>query len=867
MELRPYQREAVDAIYSYFSANDGNPLIVMPTGTGKSVVLATFLREAVEGWADTRVLVLTHVRELIQQDYAALIRLWPTAPAGIYSAGLNKRDIDAQILFAGIQSIYKRAYGVQRCDLVLIDEAHLLSESESGMYRQFLRDLRQINPMLKVIGLTATPYRMKTGLLHEGEGRLFTDVAYEVPILQMIEQGYLAPVVPKQTDTQLDVSGVGTRGGEFIAGELERAVDLDPINQSAVAEIVRHGADRGSWLIFCAGVQHATHIRDAIRSHGISCETVTGDTPTPERDRILAAFKSGQLRAVTNMGVLTTGFDAPGIDLIAMLRPTKSVGLYCLDNETEILTSRGWLGIGEVKPGDVAASLCIEDMRGKWSRVTAYLERNMSYDEVWVEYDAPRANFRVTGDHDLIISTKRHDGGMGSFRKVPAVKAACYAEGVYLPTSVIIDQPGVPLTDAEIYFIGMIMTDGSFSSHQATIYQSERYPDVISRIERCLDECGLAWSKSVNNIPSSFKSGFTRWRYSISAGKPKLGRQGTGFRHLMPFLDKDIAPGLMALSTAQFIVLLTAMHDGDGLKQENVDYTPRSWQICSARRNVIDRLQALASIHGMTANVRWDCGPSRKTPIGFVTITPKSWRKIGGTGNRPKIRVEPATNEKVWCVQTETGTIVTRRRGKVTVMGNCQMLGRGTRLANGKESCLVLDCAGNTLRHGPLDRVDGKVKRKGDSGGDAPVKTCPDCQTICHASVRQCSECGHEFPAPQPEISAFASTAAILSTQLRPEWLEVTRVGYKLHQKPDKPPTMRVDYLCGLVTHSEWVCFQHTGYPREKAIQWWRKRSPSPVPTSIMEAVTASPSLQTPTHIQVRPAGKYTEIVGVRFES
>jgi len=525
MELRPYQREAVDAIYSYFSANDGNPLIVLPTGCGKSIVLATFLREAVEGWADTRVLVLTHIRELIQQDYAALIRLWPTAPAGIYSAGLNKRDIDAQILFAGIQSIYKRAYGVQRCDLVLIDEAHLLGESESGMYRQFLRELRQINPMLKVIGLTATPYRMKTGLLHEGEGRLFTDVAYEVPILQMIEQGYLAPVVPKKTDTQLDVSGVGTRGGEFIASELERAVDLDPINQSAVAEIVRHGADRGSWLIFCAGVQHATHIRDAIRSHGISCETVTGDTPTPERDRILAAFKSGKLRAVTNMGVLTTGFDAPGIDLIAMLRPTKSVGLYC------------------------------------------------------------------------------------------------------------------------------------------------------------------------------------------------------------------------------------------------------------------------------------------------------------------------------------------------------QMLGRGTRLANGKENCLILDCAGNTLRHGPLDRVDGKVKRKGDGGGDAPVKTCPDCQTICHASVRQCSECGHEFPAPQPELSAFASTAAILSTQLRPEWLEVTRVGYKLHQKPDKPPTMRVDYLCGLVTHSEWVCFQHTGYPREKAIQWWRKRSPSPVPTSIMEAVTASPSLQTPTHIQVRPAGKYTEIVGVRFES
>ena len=139
IELRDYQRAAIDALYNYFSADTGNPLIVMPTGTGKSVVIGAFLREAIEGWSDTRVLVLTHVKELIQQNFAALIRMWPTAPAGIYSAGLNKRDIDAQILFAGIQSIHKRAYSVQRCDLILIDEAHLLSKTDSGMYRSFLK--------------------------------------------------------------------------------------------------------------------------------------------------------------------------------------------------------------------------------------------------------------------------------------------------------------------------------------------------------------------------------------------------------------------------------------------------------------------------------------------------------------------------------------------------------------------------------------------------------------------------------------------------------------------------------------------------------------------------------------------------------
>ena len=218
--LRDYQRASIDALYDYFSGSDGNPLIVLPTGTGKSVCIAAFLREAVEGWSDTRVLVLTHVKELIAQNFAALIRFWPSAPAGIYSAGLNKRDINSQILFAGIQSIHKRAYQVQRCDLVIIDEAHLIGKTDSGMYRKFLDDMLQINPSMKIIGFTATPYRMDTGLLHEGDGRLFTDIAFDAPILDMINKGYLSTVVAKETATKLDVSGVGTRGGEFIPDSL-----------------------------------------------------------------------------------------------------------------------------------------------------------------------------------------------------------------------------------------------------------------------------------------------------------------------------------------------------------------------------------------------------------------------------------------------------------------------------------------------------------------------------------------------------------------------------------------------------------------------------------------------------------------------
>ena len=278
LQLRPYQRAAIDAIYDYFGRASGHPVVVIPTAGGKSLVMAEFIREVLEAWPDQRILIITHVRELIGQNHAELLRLWPEAPAGIYSAGLKRREIDAQILFAGIQSIHRRAYDVQRADLILVDEAHLIPRRADTMYRRFLGDLATINPYLKVIGLTATPFRLDSGLLHEGPEALFTDLAYEVSVRELIDQGYLCPLVSKQTETQLDVTGVGTRGGEFIASQLEAAVDQDPITRAAVDEIIAYGRDRKAWLLFCAGVDHARHVCDAVRARGISCATIFGET-------------------------------------------------------------------------------------------------------------------------------------------------------------------------------------------------------------------------------------------------------------------------------------------------------------------------------------------------------------------------------------------------------------------------------------------------------------------------------------------------------------------------------------------------------------------------------------------------------------
>jgi DNA repair protein RadD len=328
LTLRPYQQAAITAIYGYFQNHKGNPLVVIPTAGGKSLVMAAFIEGVLKAWPDQRILIVTHVRELIAQNHAEMIGLWPEAPAGIYSAGLGKREAQARILFAGIQSIHRRAAEIGHTDLVLIDEAHLIPGSSSTMYRRFLDGLTRINPALKVIGLTATPFRLDSGMLHEGKNALFNDIAYEAPVRDLIDAGYLSPLVSKQPATRLDVSKVGTRAGDFIQRDLAAAVDKEAITRAAVTEIIEHGRDRKSWLAFCSGVDHARHVAEEFGRQGIICRTIFGDTPKEERDAIIAAFKRGEIRALASMGVLTTGFNAPAVDLIALLRPTKSAGLY-----------------------------------------------------------------------------------------------------------------------------------------------------------------------------------------------------------------------------------------------------------------------------------------------------------------------------------------------------------------------------------------------------------------------------------------------------------------------------------------------------------------------------------------------------------
>ena len=328
MELRPYQCNSITSIYDYFENNSGNPLIVLPTGTGKSIVIAEFIRGAITQYPNTRLCVAVHTRELVQQNYLEFSQLAPHISCGVYSAGLKRRDLGHPVMFCGIQSIYRRAIDLQWVDILIADECHLIPRSANTMWGKFIGDLRSVNPAMKVIGFTATGFRLDSGSLTYGNDAIFDQIIYEYSILDAMKDGYLSEVVPRHMATNLDVTGVHKRGGEFIAGELERAIDIDSVTKAAVSEIVQYGSDRKLWLVFAAGVSHAKHICEAVREHGISCGVVTAETALGERDALINAFKSQSVRCLVNVQALTTGFNVPGVDLIAALRPTGSAGLW-----------------------------------------------------------------------------------------------------------------------------------------------------------------------------------------------------------------------------------------------------------------------------------------------------------------------------------------------------------------------------------------------------------------------------------------------------------------------------------------------------------------------------------------------------------
>lgn len=328
---RWYQDEAVQSVFGYYAAGkSGNPVVAMPTASGKSLVIAEFIKFVLQRWPRQRIFLATHVKELIEQNAEKLREQWPNVPLGIFSAGLKQRDVNFPVIYAGIQSAIACIESFGWRDLMIIDEAHLVGHDEDTEYLDAIKRFRVINPLMKVIGLTATPYRLGHGMLSDGP--IFTDVCYDLTEFskfnRLIDEGFLMPLFPKRMNMTFDVSKVRVTGDDYNRKELQKAVDVDAVTYAACKETVEEGFDRKCWIVFASGIEHAEHVSSCLDSMGVTSTVIHSKMPQELADKRFNDWKLGKYRAIVNYGKLTTGVDHPAIDLICVLRPTTSTVLW-----------------------------------------------------------------------------------------------------------------------------------------------------------------------------------------------------------------------------------------------------------------------------------------------------------------------------------------------------------------------------------------------------------------------------------------------------------------------------------------------------------------------------------------------------------
>ncbi len=320
--LRPYQRLAVNAAVAALKAGNA-ALLSLPTGSGKSRIAGDAARRA--HIAGMRTLILAPSRELVQQDAAAVTFVTGnTVTPSLACAGLGPVDVGGAVVVGTPQTLARRIEQLGHIDMLVIDEAHRLGREASGQIYKILTELRRRNPKLMLLGLTATPFQLDSGRLTEGDDRLFSEVTLEAKYLDLVADGYLSPLVgPRDAIERLDVAGLRIVGGDYAASDLAR-FDRGELNDRIADQIVAHGVDRKSWLVFAVSIDHAEHLAAALTDRGIDARLLTGRTPSTERKDLVADYKAGRVRCLVGCDVFSTGFDAPAVDMIAIVRPTCS---------------------------------------------------------------------------------------------------------------------------------------------------------------------------------------------------------------------------------------------------------------------------------------------------------------------------------------------------------------------------------------------------------------------------------------------------------------------------------------------------------------------------------------------------------------
>lgn len=788
LTLRPYQQRVLDDLWRWFESNgDGDPVIEACVGAGKSVLIAELCRRAIAQHADTRILMLVHSKELIEQNLAKLLQVWPGAPVGAYSASLGARQLGRAVTYATIGSVARRAHELGHLDLVLVDEcfvAGTLVETPNG----------------------SSPIELiKPGDLVFNAAGIGT-----VQAIRSIESEDLYDV---STDDGNVITCTGnhpffTERGFVRASALERG-----------AHLYSPQAVRALWR----GVQAVQDDeRGCVAEAALLLNLLLQETREPDAYRECAYRHEPE----------AAGDQAPAIG-----------------------TSRKWL------PAHID---------GAWTAFPVGQRLDVEYaDHDW-HAGRQRISAALQAGHQQSGTEDLHRGGR---------ELSCFPQGGGREEAAV---PGV----ARVARVSRHRCEGA---------------RTVFNLQVCGHPSYFAGGYLVHNCHLIGPSETTQYRRLIDALRqicPALrvvGWTGTAFRGDGVWLTQQglfthvaarvtMAELLRDGYLAPLVTQETATHiDTAGVRTQGGDY------VVSALARATDRAEL---VQAACAELVRLAAERRRWLVFAVTVE-----------HAEHLAAELRTAHGIDCAVVSAETqkaererlIRAFRTGRLRALVNVavlttgfdapeldciallratqspvlyvQIAGRGMRTAPAKSNCLWLDFTATTASLGPVDAIKGRNKPPAMGGGPAPCKYCDECGNPNATAVLACVHCGHLFPPPEriKHEARADTTAAVLSTG--PEWYSVTRVAYGHHPGRDgKPDSLRVDYWSGLRrVASEWVCLEHTGYPRMKASRWWMTRSDAAPPDSVGEALDRLAELREPGRIAVQMDGKYATVVSAQF--
>lgn len=316
VSLRPYQDECGIALMEDIG-NKGNPILQLPTGAGKSIIIADICRRCYEKWGGIKILVLTHRAKLVEQDAEKFNKLG--LEPNVYCAELRKKQI-GQFTLASILSVARKPELFADTNLVVVDEVQMINNENEGSYRKFLSQL----PKAKVVGLSATPYRLKGGCCY-GKDRLFNRLSYKIGFADLVKQGYLTPPINYDGNSEDKLDDVKITAGDFNLGDLNK--HFNNIVEKCCTDLVKRMKDRHYVLVFACSIVHAEAIAKCLNALGEQARVYHSELTLEQDKEIIKSFENKEFKYLVSIDKLGVGFDAPFVDGLGLMRPTMSRAL------------------------------------------------------------------------------------------------------------------------------------------------------------------------------------------------------------------------------------------------------------------------------------------------------------------------------------------------------------------------------------------------------------------------------------------------------------------------------------------------------------------------------------------------------------